>query len=267
MGSVADGFDRRPLGDRGGWALVPTTLEDDGIVAIFTERTGGDSHEAFTSLNLSFAVEDEPGAVRANRSTVAEALGVAAFATGEQVHGDTVAEVTADRAAAGFGDAASRIPGTDGLATTEPDLAVAVLSADCLPIVLASAEEGRIVVVHAGWRGLAAGILDRTVDGFARPETTRAAIGPAIGPDHYEVGEEVVAAVDAAVSGGAVVERRDGSIFLDLAASAAAALRARGVPDVAVAGLCTACHPDRFFSHRGDAGRTGRQGVVAVRRM
>jgi copper oxidase (laccase) domain-containing protein len=114
---------------------------------------------------------------------------------------------------------------------------------------------------------VAAGILDRAVDGFDRPGEVRAAIGPAIGPDHYEVGEEVVAAVAAAVPGGAVAEQRDGSVFLDLAASAAAVLRARGLTDVAVAGLCTACHPDRFFSHRGDAGRTGRQGVVAVRRM
>ena len=117
-------------------------------------------------------------------------------------------------------------------------------------------------MVHAGWRGLAAGIVDRVLD-RVRGGTPVAAVGPAIGPCHYEVGEDVAEAVADGSPAGAVVERRRGRIFLDLPATVEAVLRRGGVADVDLAGECTACHPERFFSHRRD-GVTGRQAVVAL---
>ena len=92
------------------------------------------------------------------------------------------------------------------------------------------------------------------------------AIGPAIGPCHYEVGEDVAAVVAAASEAGAATERRRGRVFLDLPGTAHATLRALGIRRVDVAGLCTACEPRRLFSHRRDGPRTGRQALVAVRR-
>jgi YfiH family protein len=131
-------------------------------------------------------------------------------------------------------------------------------------VALASGDGRTVCVVHAGWRGLAAGILTRALAAFPEPGTVRAAIGPAVGPCHYEVGEDVALAVAAGSEVGAVTRRRDGRIRLDLAATARAALRAAGVRRIEVADVCTACEAGRFFSHRRD-GRTGRQAAIAVR--
>ena len=146
-----------------------------------------------------------------------------------------------------------------------PDTEIAIQTADCMPLVLASSEEPLITVVHAGWRGFAAGIVEAGANLFGNPKTVRAAIGPTIGPDHYEVGEDVALAVSAGSSAAAVTETRDGKLFLDLPATAKRVLRAAGVTKVEDTGLCTACEPDRFFSHRRD-GVTGRQVAVAMRR-
>src|SRR5262249_60981718 len=115
-----------------------------------------------------------------------------------------------------------------------------------------------------GWRGPPAGISARALGSFPDPACVLAAIGPAIGPDHYDVGAEVVEQVVAAADGAAAVERRDGRTFLDLATTAEGVLRSLGTGAVEVARLCTACEPGRFFSHRRDAGSTGRQALVAV---
>jgi hypothetical protein len=168
------------------------------------------------------------------------------------------------RAGAGFDQPDRALPGADALAVTRPALPVAVLTADCLPVALASAAEGRLVVAHAGWRGLAAGILDRTLAAFDSAKGVVATIGPAIGPCHYQVGEDVALAVAAGSEAGAVTERRDGSLWLDLEGTAARVLRRAGLRRIEPAGLCTACHEDRFFSHRRD-GPTGRHALVAMR--
>jgi YfiH family protein len=259
-------FQRRVLAGDGA-ALVATELERAGFLVAFTERGGGSSSGPFGSLNLSQAVGDDPDAVLANRELVVGSLGLGGpFALPEQVHGAGLAWVDRSSAGAGFSDPAGRVAGTDALATSEPGVPVAVLTADCLPVAMASPASGRLAVVHAGWRGLAAGILARAVGELGHPDDLLAAIGPAIGPDHYEVGGDVVEGVAAASVAGAVTERRDGRVSLDLAGTAEATLRVLGVGRVDVARVCTACEPGRLFSHRRDQGRTGRQAVVAVRR-
>jgi hypothetical protein len=147
----------------------------------------------------------------------------------------------------------------DGLWTDEPDLPILAMSADCLPIVLArvDARAPAVAVLHAGWKGLLAGIVAAGTEALGRGELA-AAIGPGIGPCCYEVGEEVAAPFRERF-GDDVVHGR----HLDLWTSAGRALRAAGVERVDRFDRCTACEPETFFSHRRDAGRTGRQGVIA----
>ncbi|HEV3474629.1 MAG TPA: polyphenol oxidase family protein, partial [Actinomycetota bacterium] len=206
---------------------------------------------------------DRPSNVRHNRRRVADALGIPPFATSRQPHGSRVSGVGGGRAGAGFHRPWRALRRPDALATTRPRTPVAVLAADCVPLVLASKREGRLVAVHAGWRGLAAGILARAVRRFSRPADVRAAIGPAIGPCHYEIDVPVAQAVEAGTGRAMTEQRRDG-LFLDLPATTEAALRASGVDVVERSLDCTACQPDRFFSHRRD-GSTGRQALIAMR--
>jgi YfiH family protein len=257
-------FERRSLGHRA-HALVSTTLERIGFLAVFTERTGGTSPKPFDSLNMSFAVDDDDGKVRANRARVVEGLDIAPFASAEEVHGANAVRVGAKRAGVGFDDLGSRVPHADVLFTASARLPLAVLAADCLPMVFASPAAGLVAVVHAGWRGVAAGILPRAAALFDDAAAVRVAVGPAIGPCHYEVKEDVALAVASASEAGVVTDRRGGRLYLDLPATARAHLRALGIRKVEDTGLCTACERARFFSHRRDRGTTGRQAGIAVR--
>ena len=133
-----------------------------------------------------------------------------------------------------------------------------LLTADCLPIAIARADGGRLALLHAGWRGLEAGIAE--AGAAAVGGDPLAAVGPGIGPCCYEVGEDVASRLRARFGDDVV---RDG--HADLWLCAERALRRAGVESVAVAGECTICTPQRYFSHRRDNGVTGRQGVVGLR--
>lgn len=246
------------------YALVASDLESRGFLAAFSERTGGVSAGSFAALNLSFSVGDDPAAVRENRRRLARGLALSSFALAGLSHGARVARVGRGRSGAGFEDPAGVVPGADALVASSPEVAVSVTTADCVPLVLASSAEGRVAVVHAGWRGLAKGIIAGVLRSFERPADVLAAVGPAIGPCHYEVGEDVALAVAAATGTGAVTRRAGGRLFLDLPATTVRQLRNAGVRRIGVAELCTACERGRFFSHRRD-GTTGRQAAVAVR--
>jgi YfiH family protein len=207
-----------------------------GGTALFTTRRGGVSEGAFASLNLGLWTEDDAGNVRANRERVRAQAGVERLAQGRQVHG---ARVVVD---------AEGLEEADGQVTTARGVAAMVLTADCLPVALTG--PGGVGMVHAGWRGLAAGVLEA---GVTATQALAAAIGPGIGPCCYEVGDEV-----RAVFG--TTERT-----LDLKAIARDRLRAAGVETIHDCGLCTACDAERFFSHRRDRGVTGRQAGLAWR--
>jgi YfiH family protein len=242
--------------------LVAPGLERRGVLAAFPGRAGGESESPFHALNMGLLTGDDLEHVRRNRTRMVTALGIPPFAVARQVHGTEVARVPEGAAGAGFVDPSAALGPADILATEERGVPLAVLVADCLPIVLAS--DDLLVAVHAGWRGLASGIVARAVSAFRDPSAVAVAIGPAIGPCHYEVGPEVVSAVEGGSLGGAVVVRRDGSVALDLRRTAEAGLAAGGVRQVEAAEVCTACEPDRFYSHRRD-GRTGRHVMVAMR--
>jgi polyphenol oxidase len=209
-----------------------------GATALFTTRRGGVSEGPYASLNMGSWTQDDPWRVAANRERVRAQAGAARLAQGHQVHGT---QVVVD--GQGGEDA-------DGQVTTQAGVAAIVLVADCLPVALAGPDATG--VVHAGWRGLAGGVLEAGVAALGRGPVV-AAIGPGIGPCCYEVGDDVRAVFDTA-------ERT-----LDLKAVACARLRAAGVEQIHDCGLCTACDPRRFFSHRRDRGVTGRQAGLAWR--
>lgn len=250
-----------------------------GARVAFTTRLGGVSEGPFESLNLGLLSGDPEDAVSENRRRLAAALGLAAerIVHGRQVHGSELAvHFASSRHAATLGAAAApghedaptvvAAPEVDGHVVTEPGLAALVFAADCLPVALAG--PGGLAMLHCGWRGLAAGIVAK---GAAAIGATAAAIGPGIGPCCYEVGPEVLEALaeagglEAAAAPIGANARRDAppAERLDLAGAARRLLVQEGVGDVSSAGLCTACNPELFFSHRRDCGRTGRQAGLA----
>ncbi|MCJ7832308.1 MAG: polyphenol oxidase family protein [Actinobacteria bacterium] len=256
-------LDRREIAP-GAYALVSTTLENEGFLAAFTERSGGASSEPrFSSLNLSYSSGDDPTIVGRNRDLVTSALDAGPFAVGGQVHGSRLAAVGSGRAGSGYDGPQGVIPETDGLHSKTARVSMAVATADCVPVILAG--EGRICVVHAGWRGVAAGIVDRSIGLFSDVKSMRVAIGPAAGGCCYEVGEDVVAAVASGTAGQVVTTKESNRPHLDLAATIASTCRALGVSKVEVAGLCTIHEEDRFFSHRRQ-GPCGRQFAIAMKR-
>jgi YfiH family protein len=254
---------RRTLG--GGISVVVSTREEsDGFLVAFTERTGGASRGAFRSLNLGLRSGDDPERVKENRRRVCAALGIPSFACGQQVHGARTARIGPRRAGAGFADAEDAVPEVDALITSSRGVAMAVLVADCVPLALVDPAAGRLAVVHAGWKGVAAGIVQAALGRFGDPAGIRATMGPAIGPDHYEVGEDVALAVSAASGAGAKTRRVGARLYLDLPGTVASILKEHGVRTIERSRECTACQKDRLFSHRRD-GQTGRQALIAMR--
>jgi YfiH family protein len=232
-----------------------------GARALFTTRRGGVSQGAFESLNLGLRTQDEPGRVAANRERLAALIGVCRerLAHGRQVHGAMVRRVSEPPAPA------AEPAEADGQATSAPGVAPLVLVADCLPVALAG--EGAVAMLHAGWRGLAAGVVEEgvaAVRALGAVGRLEAAIGPGAGGCCYRVGAEVLTRF--AEHPEAV--RPDGhGGRLDLKAVAASRLLAAGVDAVHDSGVCTICSdPALFFSHRRDGERTGRQAGVVRRR-
>jgi YfiH family protein len=223
-----------------------------GARAVFTTRRGGFSSGPYESLNLGRFTDDDPAAVERNRHSLQSAHGVR-FVYGRQVHGCAV--LVADAAT----EDATMPPDADGQATVVRGLAPMVLTADCLPIAIAS--RGAVAMVHAGWRGLAGGVIAEGVRAVRRLDGAgplAAAIGPGAGPCCYEVGDEVRKAFDE--EGEGVRRGRN----LDLKEIARRRLERAGVERVHDVGLCTICSdPSLFFSHRRDNGVTGRQAGIA----
>jgi YfiH family protein len=244
--------------------MVSTAFEDAGFLAAFAERTGGVSDGPFHSLNLGLATADAPERVFENRRRLTAGFGVERVAALRQVHGSTMVRVGPDADWRGFGARRRHVPSGDALSTNSPGIGLVVLTADCVPVAMADPPTGVLAVVHAGWRGVAAGVLQEAASAFPEPGRVLAAVGPAVGPDHYEVGEEVVAAVGSASAGGAITHRRGSRIQLDLPGTVVRILGELGIRQVEAAQECTACLPERFFSHRRD-GPTGRQGLLAAR--
>jgi polyphenol oxidase len=240
--------------------LTWPAFDASGVDAAVTARVGGVSSGPYESLNLSLSVGDDPGRVLENRRRLAAAFGAdpGDFVFARQVHGAGVRVVgAADRGSGAFslGDA---IDGADALVTSSPGVVLAILTADCLPVVLHDPQAGVLACVHAGWRGTAAGVTAAAVaamaDLGARPGGIVAGIGPAVAPDRYQVGPDVHQAVTrtfglaaaAFIRSDTTPDARPGTTpearpdaaqdrwLLDLWAANRHALREAGVPDAQI---------------------------------
>ena len=255
--------------------LTWPALDASGAGAAVTARAGGVSSGPYESLNLSLSVGDDPGCVLENRHRLAAAFGAAPgdFVFARQVHGAGVAVVAeADRGSGAFAldDA---VDDTDALVTTSPEVVLAILTADCVPIVLHDPVAGVLACVHAGWRGTVAGVTAATLAAMqglgTRPSDVVAGIGPAVGTDRYQVGPDVHQAVTRSFGPAAAQFIRPdpsapGRWLLDLQAANHHALCQAGVSGARIhaADIPTGPVPGHFFSDRA-ARPCGRLALVA----
>ena len=255
-------------------ALTVVRHDDGGLVwfeaggpgwrVAFSTRLGGVSEPPFDELNLGFSTDDDPAAVWANRVAFARAAGLDArdLVVPGQVHGTVVAEVGRGQRGRGARGPADVLPATDGLLTGEAGVPLFVSFADCVPVVVAAGDGAggvTLALVHAGWRGMVAGIVATAARAAGAGGALRAAvIGPSICPRCFAVGADVGERFEAAFPG----TWRDGRV--DLWESARRQLHEAGLApgDVLNTELCT-CHDRRFFSHRRERGLTGRQAAIA----
>jgi YfiH family protein len=235
--------------------LTPDWPAPPGVRALSTWRGGGVSTGAYESLNLGSHVGDLGTAVAENRRRLAfDARLPAEPCWLQQVHGALVADLDTD----------ASLVGKDASFTRKPSRICAILTADCLPVLIAAADGSLVGAAHAGWRGLAAGVLASTLKAMgADPASLIAWIGPGIGPGAYEVGPEVREAMLAAMPGAAQAFRANArSRFMaDLPRIARAQLQELGLRRVHGGTACTYADKERYFSHRRD-GRTGRQATL-----
>jgi len=227
-----------------------------GVRAAFTTRAGGASLAPWDSFNLGVHVGDDPAAVAANRARLAQLLRLPAEPTWlNQVHGTEVVDLDAY-------STANPPPNADASLTTLPARVCVVMVADCLPVLFASGDGEHIAAAHAGWRGLVAGVLERTVAALGvEPSKLSAWLGPAISQAHFEVGEEVRAAFAGAADDACFRANTRGRWQADLAGLARRRLATLGVGTISGGAWCTFADREQFFSHRRD-GKGGRMAAL-----
>lgn len=246
------------------------TADGIGVPHCFTTRFGGVSTGAFSSLNLGWNRGDPPENVEKNFHILAEALGFAPekLVLTRQTHSDIVRQVTSEDAR-GFDNHA--YPECDALITNDPGTALAVFTADCTPVLLYDPVTGAVGAAHAGWRGTAAGIAGKTALAMqtaygCKPEDIRAAIGPNIAKCCFQTDLDVPQAMLEAYGEAArkYIRPSGSKYYVNLKEINALSLRQAGVVSIEISHLCTACQPDRFWSHRVTGGNRGSQGAIIV---
>ncbi|MDC0663018.1 peptidoglycan editing factor PgeF [Marinobacter sp. SS21] len=233
--------------------LLPDWPAPEWVRAGCSTRLGGVSETVWASLNLGSHVQDEAAHVQENRRRLAHWAGIGAdrFYWLNQVHGTEVVHLPVNG-----------VPDADASLTSEPGLACTVLTADCLPVLFCDQGGTRVAAAHAGWRGLCAGVLERTITALAcPPERLLAWLGPAIGPAHFEVGGEVRDAFARQASEAELAFRpspdRPGHYLANIYQLARQRLQRMGVVQVYGGNDCTVADASRFYSYRRD-GVTGR---------
>jgi len=268
MPLVTNGLRNEHLGDLPVYRAEELDACPGLMHAIFT-RQGGVSRAPYATLNLGHTVGDDPAAVETNHRRVFQALNVRPdqVVTAHLTHGTGV--IVADGRNGG-----GLLGKADALVTAHIGVFLSMRFADCLPLLLHDPVRGAVGLAHAGWRGtvsnVAGAVVGAMVDQLGcRAQDITAVIGPGIGPCCYQVGSEVIRAVEAAFDGGEPLLSRlsPQQAHLDLWRANRRQLLAAGVGRVVVTRLCTACHPQVFFSHRAEHGRTGRFGVVIGQRV
>ncbi len=235
--------------------ILPDWPAPTNVRAAVTTRVGGISHAPYDTFNVATHVGDDPTAVRANRARLRTALALPAEPLWlKQVHGIAVVD-----AAQGGTE-----PEADGAFATKPGAVCAVLTADCLPVLLCNREGMKVAALHAGWRGLAGGVIEAGVKAMGVPGSELLAwLGPAIGPQTFEVGPEVRTAFMQHDTQAAQAFRaaREGKYLADIYQLARLRLQRLGIAAVYGGGFCTVTDDARFFSYRRD-GATGRMAAL-----
>jgi YfiH family protein len=238
------------------------------VQAVFTRR-GGFSPAPWDSLNVGGTVGDEPARVRQNRYRSFAALGRDPESIYDvwQIHSAEAVFVDGPRSPE------APYQRADILLTDRPEPTLFMRFADCVPILLYDPRQGVVGLAHAGWLGTVRGASRAAVKAMhtrygCRPEDLQVAIGPSIGPDHYEIGPDVVMQVRQAFGEQAekLLQSRGESVYFDLWAANRLQLEQQGVRQIELAGLCTACNQQDWYSHRAQKGRTGRFGALIALR-
>jgi YfiH family protein len=261
-------MDAAPRPEDAGNAILPAAWPaPPGVVAFTTLRRGaGVSTAPFDAFNLGARSGDDPAAVAANRGFLEARFGLPSAPHWlRQVHGSGVLRFEAAAGNLQHGDE----PEADAAVTSSAGTVLAILTADCLPVVFTAADGSEVAAAHAGWRGLAGGVLEATVAAMRTPATQLLAwLGPAAGPQAYEIGIEVRDAFVTADTGAgeAFIATRPNHWRADLYALARRRLQAAGIPVASIhgGGLCTIGDAQRFYSHRRDQ-RTGRMATLVYR--
>ncbi|WP_374090366.1 peptidoglycan editing factor PgeF [Methylomicrobium lacus] len=236
--------------------LFPDWPAPNGVQAAMTLRAGGVSVGPYRSLNPALHVGDDFETVMRNRKLIRESLALPSEPVWlEQVHGNQVVKA----------EAASMPPQADASYTDAPGVVCVVMTADCLPLLLCSADGRRVAAIHAGWRGLLAGVIGNTVAAMGESEPL-VWLGPAIGPDAFEVGEEVRAAFmqKSPAFGEAFRPQADGKWLADIYRLARIDLNVLGVTKIYGGRFCTVTDVERFYSYRRDT-VTGRMATLIWR--
>jgi len=254
-----------PFSQQNGLRYYTFEIFPENIVqAVFT-RQGGVSPYPWASLNVGGSIGDDITHVRENRIRSFHALERVPESIHDvwQVHSADVIYADVPR------PLDTQYQKADILLTDNPQVTLFMRFADCTPILLYDPNKNAIGIVHSGWLGTVRGAARTAVQAMqeryaSNPADIQAAIGPAIGPDHYEVGEDVITQVKDAFGVGAesLLEEHGESIHLNLWEANRILLENSGVNQIETAGICTACHPDDWFSHRGEKGKTGRFGAL-----
>ncbi len=243
----------------------------DKVIHAISTRFGGTSDVPFNGLNLALHVGDNPQKVIANRQLFCSGLGLDSnkMTTCQQIHGNTVACVSADYIGSGAHSLDDTISDTDALITDIPQVPLTLFFADCTPIMIYDTKHHAIGIAHGGWRGTVSSIAFDTVKAMSQAFATRAvdcvaSIGPSIGPCCYEIGDEVAAKFQDVFRDmkDAILHKNSatGKYHLNLWLANSLMLQKAGVPEknIDMANTCTCCNSDIFFSYRADKGKTGR---------
>lgn len=253
--------------------LQPDWVEPEGLVCGFTTRNGGSSRPPFNSLNLGLGSGDQQSQVEANRAAVARAFELEPYLllTAKQVHGSEILVIDQPNPEVSH---FQRVE-SDAIITNQKNILIGILVADCFPVILYDQKKRASAVIHLGWRGVAAGLLSRTIKAMAEVFGSQAcdlkvAVGPGIAAHSYEVDRPVRDQFRKGTDqwGRIAKEVSLGHWQLDLQKGILLQLDEAGIdrPAVDIVKECTCCHKETFFSHRRDQGRTGRQMGFALLR-
>jgi polyphenol oxidase len=247
------------------------------ILCVVSSKKGGVSAQPFDSLNLALSVGDDPVAVMTNRERLCKTIGVEvdAMTIAQLVQGTHVELVTSSSRGLNAAEKAQRFVDTDGLITNVADVPLFIFIADCAALSFFDPKRKVIGIGHAGWRGAVGGIARKMVEAMNRafdcnPADVLVGISPSIGPCCYQVREDVFAAFQGAYPKQAstfFVQQPDGSIHLDMWKALTYQLQSSGIQEahIELAGICTACHTDVFYSNRSEGGLSGRfTGMIAL---